>query len=516
MRAAIYIRVSDPKQEPGTSLETQEAQARKYALGRGYRIVEVYREVYTGSELHERKVLTAARLAAKRGEFDVLICYALDRLSRDQVHVAIVYDDLDRANVKLEFVTEQFEDGPVGKFIMNAKAFAAELERGKIKERTQRGIRARVDAGRLIHGSKIRYGYRPKPGSPGHLEIDPLTAPTVIWMFEQAASGWSLRQIAKELTARGIPCAKGYGSWVHANVCYYLSQPIYAGRAAAYRYERIKSSRTEGKFSTRLRPPEQHVQLPDAAPALVSLEVFEAVQAKLQTNRVRMSGNPLDREVALLRGGFARCGYCENTLIVVRQKGTQYVYVCCKGQGSRECERFGISVNILDKMVWDKVRSILLKPEIIRKGLEQLQEEDPISTDISAVDRLLADVGRRQTQTARAISMLESDDPDAAQPLLVEMRSLADRKRALLAEKEAIGNRRQQWEATQAQLQELEEWCNDIAQKVERLSWEEKRIALEALGIAVKVWRQDHKPQRVWIGSDLRFLDTMVESMTTS
>ena len=157
-RAGIYVRVSTGGQEQdGTSLETQEAACRAYAAQHGYIVSEghVYREVHSGADLHGRPLLTAMRAAVRARQVDAVVCYALDRLSRKQTHVAIVTDDFEQADARLLFVTEDFEDGPVGTFIRNAKAFAAELEREKIRERTMRGRRARVEGGKPLWGPRL-------------------------------------------------------------------------------------------------------------------------------------------------------------------------------------------------------------------------------------------------------------------------------------------------------------------------------------------------------------------------
>jgi DNA invertase Pin-like site-specific DNA recombinase len=54
-RAAIYVRVSDPKQASNYSLPTQEERCRAYAAERGYSVVQVYRETHTGTQLWERR-----------------------------------------------------------------------------------------------------------------------------------------------------------------------------------------------------------------------------------------------------------------------------------------------------------------------------------------------------------------------------------------------------------------------------------------------------------------------------
>ena len=44
------------------------------------------------------------------GECDVVLAYALDRLSRDQNHIGVLFADAEDADVRLEFVTEDFEE----------------------------------------------------------------------------------------------------------------------------------------------------------------------------------------------------------------------------------------------------------------------------------------------------------------------------------------------------------------------------------------------------------------------
>src|SRR5438067_12368053 len=89
VRAAIYVRVSSPGQEQdGTSLETQEERCRRYAAEHGLAVdvAHVFRDVYSGAVLHERPQLRELRRAARARAFDVVISYAVDRLSRNQAH----------------------------------------------------------------------------------------------------------------------------------------------------------------------------------------------------------------------------------------------------------------------------------------------------------------------------------------------------------------------------------------------------------------------------------------------
>ncbi len=150
LRAALYCRVSTTGQEEdGTSLTTQEAADREHAAALGAKVDEahVYREVYSGVELWERPQLTRLREAIRRRQIGVVVCYAIDRLARDPVHLGVIRSEAEHAGVRVEFVTEPLDDSPEGQLIRFVRGFAAKVEHEKIKERTWRGRLARIQAG---------------------------------------------------------------------------------------------------------------------------------------------------------------------------------------------------------------------------------------------------------------------------------------------------------------------------------------------------------------------------------
>jgi site-specific DNA recombinase len=146
-RAAIYCRVSTVGQEAdGTSLVTQEAHCRSYAVAQGYQVDEayVYRDVYTGTELWERPHLTTLREAIRQHAVTVVIAYAIDRLSRDPVHLGVILSEAEHHGVAVEFVTEPLDNTPEGQLIRFVRGYAAKVEAEKIRERSIRGKRARI------------------------------------------------------------------------------------------------------------------------------------------------------------------------------------------------------------------------------------------------------------------------------------------------------------------------------------------------------------------------------------
>lgn len=490
--AALYIRVSTTRQEDsGTSLDTQEAACRAYCEKRGYDVVAVYREVFSGAELLRRPALTAARQAIRSGAAGVLLCYAVDRLGRKQAHVAIVAEEAEQAGARLEFVTEDFERSAVGEFIRSAKAFAAEIEREKIIERTQRGVRARVEAGMPLPGWKPPYGYAWADPSKTRLVEDHGRSEVVRRIFREALAGSPLRRVASGLTSDGIPTPTGRARWGATTVHYILSTRLYAGEASAFRnrVEKVPGQR----YRRSLRPESEQVRLPvGTAPALIDALTFASVQARLARNKIespRRNGTP---EATLLRAGIARCGYCGCNLMAYRTRsGSAYR---CNGAGrGRGCPYHSVKADVLDGAVWERVASVLVRPDIVVRELDRLRQGDPTEPDLATLDRRLAGIERQRQRIARAIASL--DDEDASAPLLAQLKALAAQKRELAEERAITDAIRAGWEADRARLASVSDWCGRIAEKLPTLTYAEKRDALVALGVSVSVFRADHLPR---------------------
>ena len=149
MRAIIYLRVStDAQEREGTSLDTQGRESIEYAEAAGWTVTRIIRDVASGASL-DRPGLEQVRRAMRDGSCDVVLAHAVDRLSRNQNHIGVLLDEAEEAGVRLDFVTEEFEQTLVGQFILAARAFVAATEREKTVERTVRGKKERARSGRL-------------------------------------------------------------------------------------------------------------------------------------------------------------------------------------------------------------------------------------------------------------------------------------------------------------------------------------------------------------------------------
>ena len=79
MKPRIYIRVSDPSQDPTNQI----LQLTSWAKSRGWASPEVYTETESAWKVGHQKVLAALVEDARKKKFDTLLVWALDRLSRE-------------------------------------------------------------------------------------------------------------------------------------------------------------------------------------------------------------------------------------------------------------------------------------------------------------------------------------------------------------------------------------------------------------------------------------------------
>ena len=104
MRIAIYVRVStDAQERDGTSLDTQERACAEYAATAGWTVIATVRDSASGFSL-ERPGIERVRKALRAGECDVVLAYAVDRLSRHQNHIGVLFDEAEGWGAKFDFV----------------------------------------------------------------------------------------------------------------------------------------------------------------------------------------------------------------------------------------------------------------------------------------------------------------------------------------------------------------------------------------------------------------------------
>jgi DNA invertase Pin-like site-specific DNA recombinase len=156
-RVALYLRVSTDKQET----ENQAAQLREFAARQGWEIVREYCDYESGAK-SDRAEFQAMFKDASQRKFDLLLFWALDRLSREGVLETLQHlNRLTSHGIAWRSFTEQFFDscGPFREAVIAIMATLAKQERVKRSERTKAGLERVRAAGRALGRPRVLNGH---------------------------------------------------------------------------------------------------------------------------------------------------------------------------------------------------------------------------------------------------------------------------------------------------------------------------------------------------------------------
>ena len=150
MKIAIYARVSTDKQDNANQLE----QLRDFASKQGWEVVTEYRDTASGSGRRTRPQFDAVMLAASQRQFDLLLFWALDRLSREGIVKTLGYlEQLRTWGCGWRSYTQPFLDTGnemTNGIVLSVLAAVAKQERITLSERTKAGLQRARRAGRRL------------------------------------------------------------------------------------------------------------------------------------------------------------------------------------------------------------------------------------------------------------------------------------------------------------------------------------------------------------------------------
>jgi len=476
MKAAIYCRVSTEDQEKeGTSLQTQLEACLKHCQDKGYDVAYRFSEAYSGLTL-DRPKLNELREMVRAGDINVVVVYCLDRLSRDPTHGVILTQELEKHNITLEAVTETVDSTELGKLISYIRGFASKLEAEKIRERTMRGKKARALEGKIPHGGFARlYGY----------DYDKITKKRVVnetepywvkqiygWLVNDGLSTNAITYRLRDLKAP----TKRSQHWNRSSVIEILKNPAYTGKTYAFTF-------LQG--TNRRKPQSEWIEIPDATPAIISEELFEAAQMQLKLNYEKSQRNT--KQQYLLRGHLycRQCGraYCGHIDRVIR-------YYRCPGKNRitapvNRCLNKNWRADKLEALIWKEIERVLDNPDFIITAIEKQRDDansiDILEPELQLVGRQLGALDREQKQLLQwALKGFPEDTVVAENKRINESRS------SLQSRKAQLETQIQASREAAVSLPKLEEYIQLVREKLTDLDFDMKRLALEMLNI--KVW----------------------------
>ena len=505
MRVAIYARVSSERQEKEHTIGSQLEALRNYAAQNGMEIVEEFTdEGYSGARL-DRPALDRMRDLAERRGFEVLLTYCTDRLARKFVLQALILEEMERFGVKTIFLEGGAADDPLSKLMHQITGAVAEFERAKIVERNRRGKLYRARCGEVVTW-RAPFGYVRIPRRDGvapHVEIDENKAVVVRRIFNlYAKQGWTVRQIAKQLTLQGTPAPGGGREWNFYTVDRILHNEAYVGTLY---YNRHNCAAIEGTHGHKrpscqriLRPKEEWI--PISIPPIIDLETFHQAGIRVKDNQ-RFSPRNLQEDAYLLRR-LVRCGHCGLSCRVssnTANPNCSHYYVCPGTKKhfliEKRCSQRCIGADALDELVWQEVSTRLQDPDLVLEAYREcrIHRRDGEEAGLSEQGQKLAtQIKLANTEMTRLLDAYQAGTIEL--PELQKRRRLVDAKLDTLhREKELLEKMAREQKQEGDVRRDLEECRALVSDRVQHSSFEDKQKLMRMVldKVVVKDWRVD-------------------------
>jgi site-specific DNA recombinase len=230
-------------------------------------------------------------------------------------------------------------------------------------------------------------------------------------------------------------------------------------------------------------------------PALVSKEIFAAVQAQLEENRMRKRAEQrCDRY--LLQGLVVckRCGYacCAAGLQPASRKTKEpYSYYRCLGSdkfrsgGQRTCWNKAVRTDFLDAAVWEDVRGLLSEPERIRAEYQRRRQRKKPGSDREA-DQLTKLIAQVKKSISR---LIDAYGDGLLEKLEFEPRVTAARERLsrLEQEEKEVSAHKGQDAELRLVIGQLEEFAERVSDGLRQPTWATRRQIVRALVKQVEI-----------------------------
>ena len=320
MKIAIYTRKSVYK-EHSESIETQIELCKSYFKGETEYEVFID-EGFSGGNTNRPSFLNMMDLI-RLGKFNVVAIYKIDRISRNIIDFFKIYEELEKYNVKLVSITENFDTTtPVGKMMMIMLSAFADMERENIRQRVKDNMIALAKKG-CFTGGFVPFGCTTeKKEGKSYLKI--VDTDIIQLMFTKYLELQSLYSTQKYLLDNNIKTVTARSSLreILRNPVYCKSSPD-VSKYLEDRFEVVGKANGKG-YMTYGKTSGNPTLIVRKHKACIDSELFLKVNMLIDKNREDTSKK---KSKVYWLSGVLRCPFCGSRYTIANSDRNSY-YVC--------------------------------------------------------------------------------------------------------------------------------------------------------------------------------------------
>ena len=363
-------------------------------------------EGFSGGNLN-RPAFQRMMDAARQRQFQAIIVYRLDRISRNVSDFSGLIEELSRLNIAFISIKEQFDTStPMGRAMMYIASVFSQLERETIAERIRDNMQELAKTGRWLGGNTpTGYGSEAvksvtvdgKTKKACKLKLIPEEAEIVKTIFDLYLETDSLTLTEAQLMKRGIQTKNG-NHFTRFSIKSILQNPVYliADQEAYDFFQQHETdlfseqsefdgvhgmmayNRTDqekGRATVYL-PPSDWIVSVGKHPGLIPGKVWVTIQESLERNKSKAFRKPRSNEALLTGLLYCRCG--ERMYPKVSKRKTAdgspvYTYVCKLKERSQRslCNSKNANGNLLDLAILEQLKQLQEDQDTLISQLEQ-------------------------------------------------------------------------------------------------------------------------------------------------
>ena len=432
---AIWARVSSQGQaEMSPDGQVERVKTKLNSLGYVVPPEYIFKVVWTSVDLEPCPEFKEFRRLIRTKQVNAVGFLDRDRINAHGLSRLLFFAECKENGVEpIVFQGAPFTDGAEGQIIEMVLALGKERSVQRAQTGAKQGLEDRAKKKGMPPTIAKVYGMKWPKGELGKYKPDGKYEPDANYsnaklIFELWFEKCNLDYIGKELLRRGIPSPRGKTVWASCSVTTILKNPIYAGRTATLKYERLEPKKrrknTFGKTCAHLKPEsEWHYLEGLVINPIITWEQHLDIIKRLLTNKENASRNA--KHNYLLRG-LISCQLCHGTRHYVGVQTTRGKdkYVCNKswavGYGER-CLARPMDKEELEQGVKEKIRAFFAKPEIYLDEMNgRLGMQEQTKTDL---EHSIKNLDREYQETidaeCRYADMLSKEAFDEKKKLLV-------------------------------------------------------------------------------------------------
>ncbi|WP_371874709.1 recombinase family protein [Clostridium fungisolvens] len=496
LKAAIYSRKSKFTGK-GESIENQVQMCKDYAsMHLSHKKIDeflIYEdEGFSGGNTNRpefRRLLEDAR--AKK--FEVLICYRLDRISRNVADFSTTLETLQKYDIDFVSIREQFDtSSPMGRAMIYIASVFAQLERETIAERVRDNMLELAKTGRWLGGiaplgyeaDQVKYfDESMNERSMVKLKQVPEELKTVKLIFDKYLEFKALNKVETYLLQSNIKTKRG-NNFSKNNLRIILSNTVYVkatkevldylesldittcgepdGVHGLLSYNKQKGvSNDNGKIVRVYRDTSDWIAAVSSHKGIIEASDWLQAQQILLQNKDRYITSPKAHNAILT--GIIRCAICGSSMRISRghtdKNGTNiYYYKCTLKYHSKgvRCNNKNVRVDQLDTVVKNSLKELgINKKSLIEKIKSKNKATRSQSDSPSKIYALENQIEEKKKQMNNLVTKLSMDN-DIEDILVSKIKSLKTEISSLHTELEKQKNLNSEFDEEEVNLSFLE------------------------------------------------------------